>query len=56
MSTVEVSMTLETFLRGDYWDAQPEIPTQVRFGAGSTSETVDLDESPTTGATCWPTG
>ena len=30
------------FLRGDYWDAPPEIPTQVQFGAGSTSETVDL--------------
>ena len=31
------------FLRGDYWDAPPVILTQVRFGAGSTSEIVTLD-------------
>ena len=31
------------FLRGDYWDPPPVIPTQVVFGAGSTSETVTLD-------------
>ena len=31
------------FLRGDYWDAPPVIPTQVRFGADSTSETISMD-------------
>ena len=30
------------FLRGDYWDAPPVIPTQVQFEAGVTSETVEL--------------
>ena len=29
-------------LRGDYWDAPPVILTQVQFGAGSTSETIEL--------------
>ena len=31
------------FLRGDFWDTPPVIPTQVQFGAGATSETVTLD-------------
>ena len=39
------------FLRGDYWDAPPVMPTQVQFGAGSTTQTLDLTV-PTTGDTC----
>ena len=30
------------FLRGDFWDAPPVLPTQVQFEAGSTSQTLDL--------------
>ena len=30
------------FLRGDFWDTPPMIPTQIQFGAGSTSQTLDL--------------
>ena len=30
------------FLRGDYWDAPPVMPTQVQFGAGSTTQTLNL--------------
>ena len=30
------------FLRGDYWDTPPVMPTQVQFGAGSTTQTLDL--------------
>ena len=30
------------FLRGDFWDTPPVIPTQVQFGAGSTSQTLDF--------------
>ena len=30
------------FLRGDYWDAPPVIPTQVQFAENSTSVTVEL--------------
>ena len=30
------------FLRGDFWNAPPVLPTQIQFGAGSTSQTLDL--------------
>ena len=30
------------FLRGDFWDAPPVLPTQIQFGAGSTSQTLNL--------------
>ena len=30
------------FLRGDFWDPPPVLPTQIQFGAGSASETLDL--------------
>ena len=32
----------EDLLRGNHWDAAPDIPTQVVFAAGSTSQTVTL--------------
>ena len=33
----------EIYLRGDYWDSPPDIPTQVRFEAGVTSVDKEFD-------------
>ncbi len=41
--TIDISVSDSgSFLRGDYWDTPPVIPTQVQFRAGITSETLVL--------------